>query len=77
MPVLDTRFSSEQLERPLPGALSLPLDQLTEWVDTAPARSLVVCASGQRATMAASVLLKSGRDAIALVQGGAEELLRN
>lgn len=75
MPVLDTRFASEQLERPVPGALKLPFDELTSWAATAPARSLVVCASGQRATMAASVLKKAGREVIALVEGGAEDLL--
>lgn len=75
MPVLDTRFASEHLEFPIPGALKLPFDELTSWAGTAPARSLVVCASGQRATMAASVLKKAGRDVIALAEGGAEDLL--
>lgn len=75
MAVMDTRFSSEQFDRPIPGALRLPFDELSVWAESAPARGLVVCASGQRATMAASILKRDGRDVIALVEGGAEDLL--
>jgi len=75
LPVLDTRFASEQRDRPLPGAVQLPFDEMDSWAATAPQRALVVCASGQRATMAASALKKAGKEVTALVEGGAEDLL--
>jgi rhodanese-related sulfurtransferase len=74
LPVIDTRFADEQNSRPLRGALKLPFDEIRSWAAYAPPRSLVVCASGQRATMAASALQREGREVIALIEGGAEDL---
>lgn len=75
MPAIDTRFSGEHAEQPVPGAHQLPFDQVTSWAGKAPDRALVFCASGQRATMAASILQRQGKDVVALVEGGAEDLL--
>ncbi|MGE3076660.1 MAG: rhodanese-like domain-containing protein [Dehalococcoidia bacterium] len=75
LPVVDTRFKDEQKAMPLPHALELPFDEFRSWASFAPPRALVVCASGQRATMAASALQKAGREVVALVEGGAENLL--
>lgn len=75
LPVLDTRFKDEQKALPIPGALELPFDEFHSWESFAPPRALVVCASGQRATMAASALQKAGREVVALVDGGATDLL--
>ncbi len=75
LPVVDTRFKDEQKALPIPGALELPFDEFHSWSSFAPPRALVVCASGQRATMAASALQKAGREVVALVEGGAENLL--
>lgn len=77
MPVLDVRFEYEHREQPIPGVLESPVDRLAEWKDQVGSGPvLVVCASGQRATMAASILRANGTDAIPLVEGGAEDLLR-
>lgn len=77
MPVLDVRFAHEHELTPLEGALPRPIDALPAWVDEVPRGPvLVVCASGQRATMAASILRNAGRVAIPLVRGGAADLQR-
>lgn len=73
-PVIDTRFEREHRENPLSGAVELPVDRLPDWVGSAPEDALVVCASGQRATMAASVLAAAGKRPTALVEGGAQDL---
>ena len=63
-------------ETPLPGAIELPLDRLPEWLESAPPDALVVCASGQRATMAASLLEAAGKRPTVLIEGGADDLAR-
>lgn len=75
LPIVDTRFASEQRDVPLPGAVELPFDELEQWKSGAPKEALVVCASGQRATMAASILKREGKAVRALMEGGAEDLL--
>ncbi|MGE0601880.1 MAG: rhodanese-like domain-containing protein [Dehalococcoidia bacterium] len=75
LPVVDTRFKDEQKALPIPHAVELPFDEFRSWAAFAPPRALVVCASGQRATMAASALQKAGREVVALVEGGAENLV--
>jgi len=72
--VIDTRFENEHHETPLPDALELPVDRLPQWIDSAPDGALIVCASGQRATMAASLLEAAGKHPVVLVEGGAEDL---
>lgn len=74
LPVVDTRFAAEHRATPLAGAIELPFDQVAGWSGEAPDRALIVCASGQRATMAASALNRAGKQTIALVEGGAEDL---
>ncbi len=74
IPVLDVRFEYEQRERPLEGAGARPIDSLPSWVDRVDGPALVVCAGGQRAAMAASFLQRAGKDVLALIDGGAEDL---
>jgi hydroxyacylglutathione hydrolase len=77
MPVLDVRFAYEQDMEPLPGALRRTIDTFPAWADAlGNERHLIVCASGQRATMAASLLRAQGRDVIALADGGASDIRR-
>jgi len=77
IPVLDVRFANEQHDLPLPGAIERPIDRILEWagsVDDEP--HLVVCESGQRAVMAASILAVRGKPVTAVTGGGASALLR-
>jgi hydroxyacylglutathione hydrolase len=75
MPVLDVRFAYEQANTPLTGAVPAPVDRLHEWADKVGKGPVgVVCASGQRAAMAASFLRARGVDARALVEGGADDV---
>jgi rhodanese-related sulfurtransferase len=75
--VLDVRFEKEHLQSPLPGARQLPIDRVQEWapsLDEGP--FLVVCASGQRATIVASYLSAQGKHAVPLIRGGADDILK-
>ena len=75
MPALDVRFDYEMDELPVGGSMRRPVDQLLNWVGDAPTgRVLLTCASGQRATMVASVLRRIGVEALPMVSGGAAEL---
>ncbi len=75
MPVLDVRFSYEQAAEPLEGALRRTIDTLPAWLPEVPdGPVLMVCASGQRAVTAASILQAQGGDALALGDAGATEL---
>src|SRR5262249_28185755 len=77
-PVLDVRRPSEWESFHLKGATFIPLAQLparlgeldreAEWV--------VVCASGYRSSMAASVLERAGFKHIANIEGGMDAYLR-
>jgi len=74
--VLDVRFAYEHAEQPLPGAQQLPVDRLPEWAPSLPpGPALIVCASGERAAMAASFLGALGHDVTPLIDGGAETVL--
>lgn len=76
LPVLDVRYTGEQQALPLPGALSRPIDELAAWAaEVGEDEVLLVCASGQRATMAASFLHARGVRVSALADGGAADLL--
>jgi hydroxyacylglutathione hydrolase len=76
MQVLDVRFEHELASQPLPGARGRPIERLPEWLESIERRpTLVTCESGYRATAAASFLQKHGHDVVALVDGGAPELL--
>jgi hydroxyacylglutathione hydrolase len=74
--VYDVRFSDEQRERPLPGAIERPLEEFAAWAASAEGPALVVCESGQRAAMAASFLRARGVEATPFADGGATGLLR-
>ncbi|MBI5949418.1 MAG: MBL fold metallo-hydrolase [Chloroflexi bacterium] len=75
--ILDLRYGNEHATEPLPGAIQRPIDQLPSWIDSAgPGPFLLVCGSGQRATMASSFFERRGLDVTVLVQGGASDMLR-
>ncbi len=74
-PVLDVRFSNEQDALPLPGSLRRPIDQIHTWIADAPDGAVLVCASGYRATIAASLLLARGRNVQVCVDGGVADVL--
>jgi glyoxylase-like metal-dependent hydrolase (beta-lactamase superfamily II)/rhodanese-related sulfurtransferase len=75
MPVLDVRFAYEHESEPLPGALARSIDTLPEWAPhLGSERTLVVCASGQRAVVAGSILQARGHDVVVLANGGATDL---
>lgn len=77
VPVVDVRFAYEQDLEPLPGALRRPIETITAWAETlGDERVLLVCASGQRATMAGSLLQARGRDVAVLADGGASDIRR-
>ncbi|MFN8507151.1 MAG: MBL fold metallo-hydrolase [Dehalococcoidia bacterium] len=74
--VIDVRYAHEQEQLPLPGALRRPIDQLPEWIDgVAREPTLVVCASGQRASTVASFLQARGLPVTAVIDGGAADLI--
>jgi glyoxylase-like metal-dependent hydrolase (beta-lactamase superfamily II)/rhodanese-related sulfurtransferase len=76
MPVLDVRYTQEHRDLPLPGARAIPFDEIQVWAqEIEPGPVLLVCASGQRSTMAASYLRRHGVEAIPLIDGGAADLL--
>jgi len=76
LPVLDVRFANEQHDLPLPGAIERPVDQIRDWADSIDDEPhLVVCESGQRAAMAASILAARGKPVIPVIEGGASTLL--
>lgn len=69
--VLDVRESNEWRAGHLPGAVHIPGAQLPGRIDEVPAGPLlVICGSGYRSAMSASVLARAGRDEIAHVVGG-------
>ncbi|MCZ2108666.1 MAG: MBL fold metallo-hydrolase [Dehalococcoidia bacterium] len=74
-PVIDVRFSSEQDDLPLPGALRRPIDQVHEWIADAPDGATIVCASGYRSSVAASLLQARGRTVRACLAGGVGDVL--
>ena len=76
--VLDVREQNELEEQPLPGAIAVPYRSLR----VAPPSELderrpvyTICASGARATLAASLLVRQGFDARPVVGGGVEEVV--
>lgn len=72
--VLDVRYTYEHEQLPLAGGTPYPIDELPEWLPRVKGRALVVCASGQRATMAASLLQREGLEVAAFIEGGAADL---
>ena len=63
--VLDVRRSDERAQAHIPGSLHIPLDEIVERVDELPSETLWVhCASGFRASIAASLLERAGRSVV-------------
>jgi hydroxyacylglutathione hydrolase len=64
-PVLDVRLRSEHREGHVAGAVSIPLPELVERMGEVPAgEPWIHCASGYRASIAASLLDRAGRDVV-------------
>ncbi len=74
LPVLDVRYAQEHAEEPLPGARPLAFDEIAAWAPAIEGPVLVVCASGQRAAMAASYLERRGVAARPYIGGGAAQV---
>ncbi len=75
--ILDVRQSDEFAESHIAGAVNIPLHELLDRVDELPAGEVWVhCASGYRASIAASILDSRGRDVVLVDDefGAAEEL---
>jgi len=75
--VLDVREDDEREEEPLSGAVGLPYHQVRSAppAELDPARPVyTICASGARATLAASVLTRMGFDARPVVGGGVADV---
>ena len=73
-PVLDVRQDTEFEAGHLPGALHVELGELTAAAADLPGDGLAaMCAHGERAVTAASVLERAGREGVAVVIGGPDE----
>jgi hydroxyacylglutathione hydrolase len=72
--VLDVREPEEYLGGVIPGALRIPLGELSERLQEVPAEPFVacVCAHGQRSQVAAMLLQRAGHTNVASVAGGTE-----
>ena len=70
--MLDVRGPAECAARPVSGALQIPLPQLRRRLGEIPPdrEVLVVCASGYRSPIAASLLLNAGRTSVSDLKGG-------
>ena len=70
--VIDVRAASEWEEGRIEGAVHIPLSHLSERLDELPTDGPVVvyCGSGYRSAIAASILLKHGRNDVADLVGG-------
>ncbi len=69
--ILDVREASEWRDGHAPDALHIPGAELPSRIDEVPAGPvLVICGSGYRSAIAASLLARAGRDEIAHVVGG-------
>ena len=75
--ILDVREENEREQHPLPGAVAVPYRLLRVAPPAGVDRSrpvYTICVSGARATLAASLLVRQGFDARAVVGGGVEDL---
>jgi hydroxyacylglutathione hydrolase len=73
-PVLDVRQASEVAEGRLPTAVAVELGALEGSADRLPERPLtVMCAHGERAMTAASLLERGGRAGLRVLRGGAAD----
>jgi hydroxyacylglutathione hydrolase len=77
--LIDVRDPAEWSTGHIAGSRSLPLSELGDGRDPALALEppiAVVCASGARAALAASILRRRGHDPVWRVSGGVEQLRR-
>lgn len=77
--LIDVRDPAEWSTGHIAGSRNLPLSELGDGRDTALALEppiAIVCASGARAALAASILRRSGHDPVWRVSGGIEQLAR-
>jgi glyoxylase-like metal-dependent hydrolase (beta-lactamase superfamily II) len=77
--LLDVRENDERKEQSVPGAIEIPyrLVRIAPPPALDPARAVyVICASGARATLVASLLAREGYDARPVVGGGVDDLAR-
>ena len=70
--LIDVRSRAEWLKGHLPGAISLPLQDLNTNTPDLSKPSLIYCHEGFRATTAASILLQEGGAAVAILMDGFE-----
>ncbi|GAA4909017.1 rhodanese-like domain-containing protein [Streptomyces coeruleoprunus] len=75
-PVLDVRQRAEHRTGVVPGALTIELGALPSRTAEVPDGTLVHCASGQRATTAASLLQRAGRRGLSVLTGGPADWAR-
>lgn len=69
--VLDVRTQSEWDEGHVPGAAHIPLSELPDRLAEVPSgRLAVICGSGHRSIIAASLLARAGHEAVVSVLGG-------
>jgi hydroxyacylglutathione hydrolase len=69
--VLDVRGRSEYEAGHIPNAVNIPVGELERRLDEVPEGKLIVhCQGGSRSAMAASILLRSGRDDVSNLSGG-------
>jgi rhodanese-related sulfurtransferase len=69
-PVVDVRSGLEYFTGHVPGAVSIPLDQLLGRLAEVPqGRVQVICASGNRSKTAAEMLRRAGRQAWSVAGG--------
>jgi rhodanese-related sulfurtransferase len=77
--LIDVRDPSEWSSGHIPGSRNLPLSELGDGREAAAALDApiaVVCASGARAALAASILRRRGRFPVARVSGGVQQIAR-
>jgi glyoxylase-like metal-dependent hydrolase (beta-lactamase superfamily II)/rhodanese-related sulfurtransferase len=77
LPVLDVRRTPEYESGRVPGAQHIPLQELPDRMhEVADQPTAVICASGYRSSMAASLLARAGRKGLANVAGGTSAWVR-
>jgi rhodanese-related sulfurtransferase len=69
-PVLDIRQSAEHAAGHIPGAANVELGDLPARAGDAPEHAVVLCGHGERAMTAASLLQRTGRRDLAVLDGG-------
>ncbi len=70
--LVDVRSKSEYKDGHLPGAINIPLDQLTDKLNKIPKGKtvIVVCASGNRSASGSKLLAQAGYEDVYNLQGG-------